>query len=101
MSNIQQSLSILLYTAHHGELLKLGIDIGQTSVTTYMGYRAIQNGFETLCTTAAKLIEDLSNASAKGQLQASLLTYTDRTFCSATKLGTCPMAQMLPTSCST
>jgi DNA replication protein DnaC len=66
----------LLYTAHHGELLKLGIDIGQTSVTTYMGYRAIQNGFETLCTTAAKLIEDLSNASAKGQLRASLLTYT-------------------------
>jgi len=30
-----------------------------------IGYRAIQNGFETLCITAAKLIEDLSNASAK------------------------------------
>jgi hypothetical protein len=25
-----------------------------------------QNGFETLCTTAAKLIQDLSNASQKG-----------------------------------
>ena len=41
-----------------------------------IGYRAIQNGFETLCTTAAKLIEDLSNASQKGQLQDALLTYT-------------------------
>ena len=41
-----------------------------------IGYRAIQNGFETLCTTAAELIEDLSNASAKGLLQQSLSTYT-------------------------
>jgi DNA replication protein DnaC len=41
-----------------------------------IGYRAIQNGFETYCTTAAKLIEDLSNAGRKGQLQESLLTYT-------------------------
>ncbi len=41
-----------------------------------LGYRAIQNGFETLCTTAAKLIEDLSNASQKGHLQESLATYT-------------------------
>jgi len=49
---------------------------GKTHLAVAIGYRAIQNGFETLCTTAAKLIEDLSNASAKGQLQASLLTYT-------------------------
>jgi DNA replication protein DnaC len=41
-----------------------------------MGYRAIQNGFETLCVSAAELIENLSNASKRGQLQDALLTYT-------------------------
>jgi len=41
-----------------------------------IGYRAIQNGFDTLCTTAAQLIEDLSNASAKGHLHQSLSAYT-------------------------
>ena len=48
---------------------------GKTHLAVAIGYRAIQNGFETLCTTAAELIEDLSNASAKGRLQQSLLTY--------------------------
>jgi chromosomal replication initiation ATPase DnaA len=41
-----------------------------------IGYRAIQNGFETLFTTAAELIEDLSNASKRGHLHESLATYT-------------------------
>ncbi len=49
---------------------------GKTHLAIAIGYRAIQNGFETLCTTAAKLIEDLSNASAKGLLHQSLSTYT-------------------------
>ena len=49
---------------------------GKTHLAVAIGYRAIQNGFETLCTTAAKLVEDLSNASKKGCLQDSLLTYT-------------------------
>ena len=49
---------------------------GKTHLAVAIGYRAIQNGFETLCTTAAKLVEDLSNASQKGQLQEALLTYT-------------------------
>ena len=49
---------------------------GKTHLAVAIGYRAIQNGFETLCTTAAKLVEDLSNASKKGCLQESLLTYT-------------------------
>jgi len=49
---------------------------GKTHLAVAIGYRAIQNGFETLCTTAAKLIEDLSNASKKGRLQESLSTYT-------------------------
>jgi DNA replication protein DnaC len=49
---------------------------GKTHLAVAIGYRAIQNGFETLCTTAAELIEDLSNASHKGRLQESLPTYT-------------------------
>src|ERR1700687_4074555 len=49
---------------------------GKTHLAVAIGYRAIQNGFETLFTTAAELIEDLSNASQKGHLQESLPTYT-------------------------
>jgi DNA replication protein DnaC len=49
---------------------------GKTHLAVAIGYRAIQNGFETLCADAAKLIEDLSRASQQGQLQEALLTYT-------------------------
>jgi DNA replication protein DnaC len=49
---------------------------GKTHLAVAIGYRAIQNGFETFFTTAAELIEDLSNASKKGRLQESLATYT-------------------------
>ena len=49
---------------------------GKTHLAVAIGYRAIQNGFETRFTTAAELIEDLSNASKKGNLQESLATYT-------------------------
>ena len=49
---------------------------GKTHLAVAIGYRAIQNGFETLCATAAELIENLSNASKSGRLQQALLTYT-------------------------
>ena len=49
---------------------------GKTHLAVAIGYRAIQNGFETLFTTAAELIEELSNASKRGNLQESLATYT-------------------------
>jgi DNA replication protein DnaC len=49
---------------------------GKTHLAVAIGYRAIQSGFETLFTTAAELIEDLSNASKRGNLQESLTTYT-------------------------
>jgi DNA replication protein DnaC len=42
---------------------------GKTHLAVAIGYRVIQNCFETYFTTAAKLIEDLSNAGRKGQLQ--------------------------------
>ena len=45
---------------------------GKTHLAVAIGYRAIQNGFETLFTTAAELIEDLSNASQKGRLHESV-----------------------------
>jgi hypothetical protein len=65
---------------------------GKTHLGVAIGYRAIQNGFETLCTTAAELVEGLSNASKKGCLQESLLTYTHPlrilTFWSSMKLVT-------------
>jgi hypothetical protein len=69
-----------MLTRHEVEiLLKAGhgkAGHGKTYLAVAIGYRAIQNGFETLCTTAAELIEDLSNVSAKGILQPSLPTYT-------------------------
>jgi DNA replication protein DnaC len=49
---------------------------GKTHLAVAIGYRAIQNGFETLFTTAAELIEDLSNASQKGRLHEALAIYT-------------------------
>jgi DNA replication protein DnaC len=49
---------------------------GKTHLAIAIGYRAIQNGFETLFTTAIQLIEDLSNASRKGRLHEALETYT-------------------------
>jgi len=49
---------------------------GKTHLAVAIGYRAIQNGFETFFTTAAELIEDLSNASKKGQLHEALAIYT-------------------------
>jgi DNA replication protein DnaC len=49
---------------------------GKTHLAVAIGYRAIQNGFEALFTTAAELIEDLSNAGKRGTLQESLATYT-------------------------
>jgi DNA replication protein DnaC len=49
---------------------------GKTHLAVAIGYRAIQNGFETFFTTAAQLIEELSNASADGQLHRALPTYT-------------------------
>ena len=49
---------------------------GKTHLAVAIGYRAIQNGFEALFTTAAELIEELSNASQKGRLHESLAIYT-------------------------
>jgi DNA replication protein DnaC len=49
---------------------------GKTHLAIAIGYRAIQNGLESLFTAAAQLIEVLSNASHKGHLHESLEIYT-------------------------
>lgn len=48
---------------------------GKTHLAIALAYRAIQNGFDALFTTAAALIEDLSNASRHGKLNAALTRY--------------------------
>jgi len=49
---------------------------GKTQLAVTIAYRAIQNGFEVLFTTAAALIDDLSRASREGRLVRALATYT-------------------------
>ena len=48
---------------------------GKTHIAVAIGYRAIQNGFDTLFVTAAELIEDLSVASRQGRLADALTRY--------------------------
>ena len=48
---------------------------GKTHLAVAIAYRAIQNGFEAHCTTAAALIEDLSVASQGGLLRQALAEY--------------------------
>ncbi len=49
---------------------------GKTHLAVAIAYRAIQNGFEALFTTAAQLIETLAAASAKGRLHEALPVYS-------------------------
>lgn len=48
---------------------------GKTHIAVAIGYRAIQNGFDTRFVTAAELIEDLSVASRDGRLADALAPY--------------------------
>ena len=48
---------------------------GKTRLAISIAYRAIQNGFEARFTTAAELIEHLSNAVRSGQLRSALNDY--------------------------
>lgn len=49
---------------------------GKTHLAIAIAYRAIQNGFDALFTTAAALIDDLSRASREGRMCEALATYT-------------------------
>jgi DNA replication protein DnaC len=49
---------------------------GKTHLAIAIAYRAIQNGFDALFTTAAALIDDLSRASREGRMRNVIATYT-------------------------
>jgi DNA replication protein DnaC len=49
---------------------------GKTHLAVAIAYRAIQNGYTALFTTAVELIDDLSAASREGRLREALATYT-------------------------
>jgi DNA replication protein DnaC len=49
---------------------------GKTHLAIAIAYRAIQNGFDAVFTTAAALIDDLSRASREGRMRDALATYT-------------------------
>lgn len=49
---------------------------GKTHLAVAIAYRAIQNGFDALFTTATALIEDLSTATRDGKLREALASYT-------------------------
>ena len=49
---------------------------GKTHLAIAIAYRAIQNGFDALFTTATALIEDLSMATRDGKLREALTSYT-------------------------
>jgi DNA replication protein DnaC len=49
---------------------------GKTHLAVAIAYRAIQNGFDAVFTTAAQLIDELSAAFRVGGLAAALTTYT-------------------------
>lgn len=48
---------------------------GKTHLAIAIAYKAIQNGFEVVFTTAAALIEELSNASRSGKLREAVAAY--------------------------
>ncbi|MBL8739507.1 MAG: IS21-like element helper ATPase IstB [Myxococcales bacterium] len=48
---------------------------GKTHLAIAIAYRAIQNGFEAMFTTAAELIEDLSTAGREGRMREALAHY--------------------------
>jgi len=48
---------------------------GKTHLAVAIAFRALQNGFDALFTTAAELIEDLSSASRNGIMQERLAHY--------------------------
>lgn len=49
---------------------------GKTSLAIAIAYRAIQNGYEALFTTASELIDDLETATREGRLREALAAYT-------------------------
>ena len=60
---------------------------GKTHLAIAVAYRAIQNGFDALFTTAAALIDDLAVASRDGQLRTALTHYVQPAVLVVDELG--------------
>ena len=83
---LQSSLRLSLLGSYLGpELVVEGRNLvlygkpgrGKTHLAVAIAYRAIQNGYDALFTTAAALIDDLSRAFQDNSFRATLQTYTD------------------------
>ena len=62
-------------TEGHSVILEGKPGRGKTHLAIAIGYRALQNGFDALFVTAAKLIDELSAASREGRLRDALAVY--------------------------
>ena len=62
-------------TEGHSVILEGKPGRGKTHLAIALAYRAMQNGFDALFTTAAELIDDLSAASKDGKLRDALSRY--------------------------
>ena len=60
---------------------------GKTHLSTAIAYKAIQNGFDALFSTAAALIDDLSRASREGRFLAAFKAYTQPAVLVCDELG--------------
>ena len=75
LTTIGSLLSPDFVTQGHSVILEGKPGRGKTHLGIAIAYRAMQNGFDALFTTAAELIEDLSVASRDGGLREALVRY--------------------------
>lgn len=75
LTTIGSLLSPDFVTEGHSVILEGKPGRGKTHLAVAIAYRAMQNGFDALFTTAAALIDHLSSASRDGNLRSELATY--------------------------
>jgi DNA replication protein DnaC len=76
LSLLGSALGPEFITQGHSLVLSGPSGTGKTHLAIAIAYRAIQNGFDALFTTATALIEDLSTATRDGKLRDNLPRYT-------------------------
>jgi DNA replication protein DnaC len=76
LSLLGSALSLEFVTGGHSLVVSGPSGTGKTHLAVAIAYRAIQNGFDAVFTTATALIADLSHASRRGKLRHVLATYT-------------------------
>ena len=76
LSLLGSALSPEFVTQGQGLILGGPPGTGKTHLVVAIAYRAIQNGFDALFTTAAELIDHLSGAAREGKLRHVLPAYT-------------------------